>query len=276
MQPGITSILLLKKLVRSKKSHSSSAAIASAQKASTSNKSPKDRFQDWLSPKPEPIQIYPGETEIFRKGLILVTDTRLAYIDPFDRMLKTFMFEHMISVHKQFYRTTVFNRRLCKSILVLSILALVVVSTIDLFDNKSSGFALVYLPLFASIILGVKVWRDMKPWYVIHWRMSDHTYGEISQEPLLSERIAGDNKREEFMTDLANAMNHALSAKVWRAVSDSQITSNNPEADTTAGDNKSTSYETTQANSQDNEPNSKESRNGTLAPKLSLVTDNYR
>ncbi len=178
-------------------------------------KNRRERFSDWLSPKPDAIKLYPGENELFRKGLILVTDTRLAYIDPFDRMLKTYMFEHMISMHKQFYRTTLFNRRLCKGLLIISLLVLLIILTIDLLDSNSSGFFLIYVPLLASIALGVKVWNDMKPRYVIHWRMSDLTYEEIVQEPILRERLLGSTKREDFMNALADAMNQALSGKSW-------------------------------------------------------------
>ena len=178
-------------------------------------KSRTQRLTDWMSSKPAPIKLFPGETELFRKGLVLVTDTRLAYIDPFDRMLKTFMFEHMISTHKQFYRTTDLNRRLCKGLLVLSVLAFLVIFTIDLLDSNSRTFFLVYIPLIAGIFIAIKVWNDMKPRYVIHWRMRDLSYGEIVQEPLLSERMMGNRQREVFMNNLADAMNQALSAKGW-------------------------------------------------------------
>ena len=105
----------------------------------------------------------------------------------------------------------------------------------------------------------------MKPMYVIHWRMRDQTYGEIVQEPWLSERIKGDNKREEFMNELSDAMNQALSAKAWwpRNGIDSEFTadyrhpgnenSSNANSNSTSGDNSSTSE----------------------SP-LKLVTDNYQ
>lgn len=213
MQINLPALLLLKRISAKKVAQDDLAANDS--QTPTETKSPKTRFTDWLSPKPDVIKLFPGETEIFRQGVVLVTDTRLAYIDPFDRMLKTFMFEHMISLHKHFYRSTVFNRRLCKALLFISLLVFLIIVTIDLLDSKSSGFFLVYLPLLASILLGIKVWNDMKPWYVLHWRMRDNTYGEIVQEPMFRERIRGNNKREVFMNDLANAMNQALSAKAW-------------------------------------------------------------
>jgi len=208
--------LLLKGINKKQKN---SSAVEMDQSVSDNHEPPtktrKQRFADWMSAKPEPIKLFPGEKEIFRKGLVLVTDTRLAYIDPFDRMLKTYMFEHMISTHKQFYRTTDLNRRLCKGLLFLSILAFLVILTIDLLDSTSQSFFLVYIPLFSSILIGIKVWNDMKPRYVLHWRMRDLSYGEIVQEPMLRERMMGNTQREVFMNDLANAMNQALSAKSW-------------------------------------------------------------
>ena len=236
----------------------SSAAEKHQQEESVSR---KERLQDWLSPKPARIQLFDGERELFRKGLILVTDTRLAYIDPFDRMLKTYMFEHMISVHKQFYRATVFNQRLCKSLLILSVLIFLVILTIDLLDSASSGFFLVYVPLAASILLGIKAWNDMKPWYIVHWRMRDHTYGEITQEPLLRERIRGDTKREEFMNELANAMNEALSGKTWWPSKTEQ---------------KSNNSMTTQSSDREQQSEDEANPNDKSAARLTLVTDNYQ
>jgi len=265
MQINLPSLLLLNKLSGKNREDNSSADASNQQTTPSDKKSRRERFSNWLSPKPQDIKLFPGEKEIFRKGVVLVTDTRLAYIDPFDLMLKSYMFEHMISLHKQFYTTTIFNRRLCKALLFISLLVFLIIVTIDLLDSKSSSFNLVYLPLIASILLGLKVWSDMKPMYVIHWRMRDQTYGEIVQEPWLSERIKGDNKREEFMNELADAMNQALSAKAWwpRNGIDSEFTaayrhpgnenSSNANSNSTSGDNSSTS----------------ESR-------LKLVTDNYQ
>ncbi len=230
MSFNLRSLFLLKHLSKQKSADNKHATNSPAEPA-TRNR--RERFSDWLSPKPEAIKLFPGEIELFRKGLILVTDTRLAYIDPFDRMLKTYMFEHMISVHKQFYRTTLFNRRLCKGLLIISLLVLLIILTIDLLDSNSSGFFLIYMPLLASIVLGVKVWNDMKPRYVIHWRMSDLTYGEIVQEPMLRERILGSNKREDFMNALAEAMNQALSGKSWWPDHNAQVADDTaPAADT--------------------------------------------
>ena len=102
MQLNPASLLLLKKISAKRRTESRSSTVVDHQEPSSDSRSRAERFQDWLSPKPDAIQSYPGENEILRQGLVLVTDTRLAYIDPFDRMLKTYMFEHMISVHKVF------------------------------------------------------------------------------------------------------------------------------------------------------------------------------
>jgi len=265
MQINLPSLFLLNRL-SAKNRQNNSAAVAKNQQTTPSNqKSRKERIVDWLSPKPQDIQLYPGEKEIYRKGMVLVTDTRLAYIDPFDLMLKTYMFEHMVSVHKQFYSTSIFNRRLCKALLFISLLVFLIIVTIDLLDSKSSRFFLVYMPLIASILLGIKVWNDMKPWYVIHWRMRDQTYGEIVQEPWFSERIRGDNKREEFMNELANAMNQALSAKTWwpgngvnRAL----------EAEYRHPGNENSSHSNSNPGTAGN--------SGTTESPLKLVTDNYQ
>lgn len=262
-----SSFLLLKKLSAKNHAQKNAELVAKHQEASkelkTGSKSRTQRFQDWLSPKPAAIQSFPGEREIFRKGPFLVTDTRVAYIDPLDRMLKTYMFEHMVSLHKHFYRTTAFNRRLCKGLLALCFLVFFITLAIDLLDNKSSGFILVYLPLIASIVLGIKVWHDMKPWYVIHWRMKDHTYDEILQEPLLTERLKGDSSREVFMTELANAMSQAMSAKSWWHASEQQVPNNEikeiaPAFSPTATDN------------------SASNSNSKPSARLKLVTENYQ
>ncbi len=261
MQLNPASLFLLKKISAKKRADNRSSVTANHQganpKPGPKSKSHTERFQNWLSPKPAAIQVYPGEQEIFRKGLVLVTDTRLAYIDPFDRMLKTYMFEHMISLHKQFYRTTAFNQILCKLLLILCILVFFVILTIDFFDSSSGGFFLAYIPLFASILLGLKVWNDMKPSYIVHWRMRDHTYGEIAQEPFLSERFKGDNKREIFMNELVSAMNQALSAKAWHRPQMLNATDSNGDQTTTDDSDRSHS-------------------NQSSTPRLKLVTDNYQ
>lgn len=263
MALNLPTFLALKSLSEKKNTKQDSIVVVEQKNASTESKSRKERMQDWLSPKPEAIQAFPGEKEIFRKGLVLVTDTRLAFIDPFDRMLKTYMFEHMISVHKQFYQPTVFNRRLCKALLILCILAFFIVLTIDFLDSNSSGLFLVYLPILGSMAIGLKVWNDMKPWYVIHWRMSDHTYGEIAQEPMLSERMKADNSREVFMINLANAMNQALSAKAWWPTQGHYANREQlvPETDKPE-------------DSDNNERPDKSERKGST--RLKLVTDNYQ
>lgn len=269
MKLGRSSFLLLKKL--SEKSRAGSNAAQKYQSASTESVSRKERLQDWLSPKPEAIQLFAGEKELFRKGLILVTDTRLSYIDPFDRMLKTYMFEHMISVHKQFYRATVFNQRLCKGLLILSVLIFLIILTIDLLDSTSSGFFLVYVPLFASILLGIKVWNDMKPWYAVQWRMRDHTYGEITQIPLLRERLKGDTTREDFMNELANAMNEALSGKSWWP------TRNNVENSHIHSDVLTPQHSGKELSPDDTRQlDSTRNSSGKSTAQLTLVTDNYQ
>ena len=262
MQINLPSLFLLKKLSDRNTDSGTEINTENQQTAGSENKTRREKFSDWLSPKPAEIQLYPGEKEIYRKGVVLVTDTRLAYIDPFDLMLKTYMFEHMVSLHKQFYRTSVFNRRLCKTLLFISMVVFLIIVTIDLLDSKSSGFFLVYLPLLASILLGIKVWNDMKPWYVIHWRMRDHTYGEIVQEPYFSERIKGDNKREEFMNELADAMNQALSAKAWWPAPGM-----NREFPT---DYRHPGNENSQHNSDTSDDTN------SMKPPLKLVTDNYQ
>ena len=166
-------------------------------------------------PKPRPIKAFDNEEEIFRKGTFLVTDTRLAYIDPFDRTLKTYMFEHMISVDKTYYRGSAVNRRFCKLLLFTGFLVLVFTFILDLIDTTSKGFILVYLPVLLSILIGVLVWRDMRPKYSIEWRMRDGSTGRVSTEPLTKEWLTDSNRREVFMDELAQAMNEALSTKAW-------------------------------------------------------------
>jgi len=183
---NLSSLLLLGKISKIRKEKNDNQAKAAV--ADKSVKSKRQLFTDWMSSKPEPIKLFPGETEIFRKGLVLVTDTRLAYI---------------------------LNRRLCKGLLVFSVLAFLVILAIDILDSNSRTFFLVYIPLIAGILIAIKVWNDMKPRYVIHWRMRDLTYGEIVQEPYPGERMMGNREREMFMNNLADAMNQALSAKSW-------------------------------------------------------------
>ena len=203
--------------------------------------------------KPKPIALFPGETEIYRKGTVLVTDTRLAYIDPFDRMLKTYMFEHMISVHKQYYRATKLNRLICTLLLFIAVLMLVSAIAIDIFKETSSNYAVVYLPILLGLSIGLLVWRDMKPKYSVQWKMRDGTSDKISTEPMFREWLLNKSNREQFMDGLAEAMNKALSAKSWWP-SATVIT-----ATTEASDNDATDKE---------EENPK--------ARLRLVTDNYQ
>jgi ASC-1-like (ASCH) protein len=166
-------------------------------------------------PKPRPIALYDNEVEIFRKGHVLVTDTRLAYIDPFDRMLKTYMFEHMISLDKSYYRGSAMNRRICKILLLAGFVILLLTFILDLLDTTSKGFVLVYLPALLSMLIGGLVWRDMRPKYKVEWRMRDGSIGRIATEPLFREWLTDSKRREIFMDELAQAMNQAISRKAW-------------------------------------------------------------
>lgn len=166
-------------------------------------------------PGPRPIARFENEKEILRKGNVLVTDTRLAYIDPNDRMLKTYMFEHMISVDKTYYRCSALNRRLCKVLLLCGFLLLLFTFILDLLDTSSKGFILVYLPALLSMLIGALVWRDMRPKYKVEWRMRDGSTGKIATEPLFREWITDNRRREMFMDSVAQAINEALSAKAW-------------------------------------------------------------
>lgn len=175
----------------------------------------REAFNQKVKPKPKKIQSFSGENEILRKGNVLVTDTRLAFIDPFDRMLKTYMFEHMISLQKKYYRTTALNRLLCKGLLIFGFVLLLITLIIDLLDNQSRGFVLVYIPALLSLIVGLLTWRDMRPKYKIEWTMRDGTTDKIATEPMLKEWLTGKDRRESFMDELVQAMNEALSAKSW-------------------------------------------------------------
>ncbi len=166
-------------------------------------------------PGPRPIAAFDNEKEIFRKGHVLVTDTRLAYIDPFDRMLKTYMFEHMISLDKKYYRSSAINRRLCKGLLLAGLFVLLLTFIIDLLDTTSRGFVLVYIPALLSMLIGMMVWRDMRPKYRVQWKMRDGSTDQITTEPMFREWLVNNKRREHFMDELAQAMNEALSGKAW-------------------------------------------------------------
>lgn len=166
-------------------------------------------------PGPRPIAAFDNEKEIFRKGHVLVTDTRLAYIDPFDRMLKTYMFEHMISLDKKYYRSSAINRRLCKGLLLAGLFVLLLTFIIDLLDTTSRGFVLVYIPALLSMLIGMMVWRDMRPKYRLQWKMRDGSTDQITTEPMFREWLVNNKRREHFMDELAQAMNQALSGKAW-------------------------------------------------------------
>ena len=165
--------------------------------------------------KTRKIIAFEGERELLRKPTVLVTDTRLAFIDPFDRMLKTYMFEHMISVHKQYYRPTAFIRRFCKALILFGILLLLITLIIDLLDTDSRGFVLVYIPAFLSLVVGFLVWRDMRPKYKIEWKMRDGSTDKLATELLLRDWLLNSKKREIGMDNIAQAINEALSTKAW-------------------------------------------------------------
>ena len=200
-------------------------------------------------PKPRPIASFENEKEIFRKGHVLVTDTRLAYIDPFDRMLKTYMFEHMISLDKKYYRGSSVNRRFCKLLLITSLFVLLLTFIIDLLDTTSRGFVLVYIPALLSMLVGIMVWRDMRPKYRVQWKMRDGSTDQISTEPMFREWFLDNKRRETFMDELARAMNEALSGKAWWPSSDNRTRQFVEDV-------------------RDVQPEEK--------PKLKLVTDNYQ
>lgn len=212
----------------------------------------------WITPKPKPIVTFPGETEIFRKGTILVTDTRLAYIDPLDRTLKTFMFEHMISVSKRYYRSTPLNNKLCKGLLLINLLLLLITLIVDMLDDSNRGFMLVYIPLLLSLLVGALAWRDMRPKYRMEWKMRDGSSGHIATEPMFREWVLDRKGREQFMDNLALAMNQALATKPWW-----------PSNRGNRG-----SYSNSQLNIRKHE--SDDEKEGSGKPRLDLVTDHYQ
>jgi hypothetical protein len=175
----------------------------------------RKELKDWWDSKPKPISLYPGEKEIFREGPVLVTDTRVSHMDPFDRVLKTYMFEHMISLNKNFYHASPKTRRFCVGLIVLTFLTLLFTAVIDLLDDNSRHFAPVYIPLLISLLVGLIVWRDMRPKYRIEWLMKDGIKGGISTEPLFREWLFNNNGREQFMNKLVEAMNKAIAGKAW-------------------------------------------------------------
>jgi len=169
----------------------------------------------WALPKPRPIARFDNEEEVFRKRNVLVTDTRFAYIDPYDRTLKTYMLEHILTVDKSYYRGSAINRRLCKILLFSGCFVLLVTFILDLLDSSSRGFILVYLPALLSVLIGAMVWRDMRPKYKIEWRMRDGSMHKYATEPLFSEWMTDSKKRETYMDELTEALNKAISATAW-------------------------------------------------------------
>jgi len=184
-------------------------------KSLSASVSKRKEIKDRSNSTPKPISLFPGEYEIFREGTVLVTDTRISHIDPFDRILKTYMFEHMISLNKNFYHASARIRRLCAGLIVLVFLTLLFTVVIDLMDEESRRFAPVYVPLLISLIVGLIVWRDMRPKFRIEWNMRDGTKGSINTEPLFREWFVNNNKREKFMNKLVEAMNQAIAGKAW-------------------------------------------------------------
>jgi len=173
------------------------------------------RIRDWLNTGPNAIAAYPGEREIMRTGSVLVTNKRLAYIDAFDRTLKTYSFEHMIRLDKKYYRPNALNRRLCKGLILAAIITLLLIFILDITGNNDRALVLAYLPAFLSLAMGFFVWRDMRPRFAVEWEMVNGTTGRMEIEPLIREWISGNHKRERFMDQLCAAMNEALSEKAW-------------------------------------------------------------
>ena len=172
-------------------------------------------IRQWLKTSPPAIAAYPGEKELLRTATVLVTDTRIAYIDAFDRTLKTYMFEHMLSVSKHYYRPTALNRRLCKGLIFGAIVVLLIAIIVDITSGSHSSMLMVYVPLILSLLIGGLVWRDMRPRYNVEWQMTNGSNGKISTEPLMREWMMDNRNREKFMDRLAQAMTQALSAKAW-------------------------------------------------------------
>ena len=225
----------------------------------------RKELRDWWDSKPKPISLFPGEKEIFREGPVLVTDTRITHIDPFDRVLKTYMFEHMISLNKDFYHASPKTRRFCVGLIILSVLTLLFTLVIDLLDDNSRHFAPVYIPLLISLLVGLIVWRDMRPKYRIECSMRDGIKGGIRTEPLFREWLLINNVVEQFMNKLIEAMNSAIAGKAWwpqrESFNDATQASNNRQTDISESDTNS-------------ETLSQEAlRNG--KKHLKLVTDSY-
>ena len=174
------------------------------------------------------------------------------------------MFEHMISINKDFYHASARTRRLCMALIALASLILLFTLVIDLMDEEARLFAPVYIPLLISLLVGLIVWRDMRPKYRIKWFMRDGKEGGIKTEPLFREWLVNNNGREQFMNRLVEAMNMAIAGKAWwphRQPLD-QVSSNTESTDSsrTAED--------------DGELNVRAIRDS--KSKLKLVTDNYQ
>jgi hypothetical protein len=184
-------------------------------KSLSASASKQRELKDWWDAKPKPIRLYEGEKEIFRQGPVLVTDTRISHIDPFDRELKTYMFEHMISLRKNFYQASTRTRRICKALIIVALLTLLFTIIVDLMGEDTRRFIPVYFPLLISLIVGLIVWRDMRPKYRVEWFMRDGTSGGIKTEPLFREWMMNNQGREKFMNNLVDALNEAMAGKAW-------------------------------------------------------------
>ncbi len=237
-----------------------------AKKSLSASISKRKELKDWWDSKPRPISLFPGEKEIFREGPVLVTDTRISHIDPFDRVLKTYMFEHMISLNKDFYHASARTRRICAGLIILASLILLFTFVIDIMDEESRQFAPVYIPVSISLLVGLIVWRDMRPKYRIEWIMRQGPPGGISTEPLFREWLMNNNGREQFMNKLVEAMNQAIAGKAWWPHRQ-PVDDENAEAQS-AGRNSSNTQQVTADEETAAGHNAKN--------ELRLVTDNYR
>lgn len=183
------------------------------------------------------------------------------------------MFEHMISLNKNFYHASARTRRICVALIVLASLTLLFTVVIDVMGEDSRRFMPVYIPLLISLVVGLIVWRDMRPKFRIEWFMRDGNSGGIKTEPLFREWLVNNNGREQFMNKLVEAMNQAIAGKAWwphqQPVNHSVGNANSVETQDEDSDSleKSTPSDTERP-SRETLRNSKK--------ELRLVTDNYQ
>ena len=169
-----------------------------------------------------------------------------------------------ISLNKDFYHASTRTHRLCLGLITLASLILLFTFVIDLMDEEARLFAPVYIPLLVSLLVGLIVWRDMRPKYRIEWSMRDGNKGGIKTEPLFREWLVNNNKREQFMNKLVEAMNMAIAGKAWwpnRETLD-QLSDNSQSTDSSI---------TTEDADEENAATFRDSKS-----KLKLVTDNYQ